>query len=146
MLEEGNKDDWFGSPFILRLAIVAAVFLTAFVAIELTVKNPLVQLRLLTRRNFGIGVLANVLVGFALFGSVYVLPQYLGQVQRYNAEQIGNVLAWTGLPQLILIPLVPLLMKRFDLRYVGFVGIGIFAVELLHEHRRSRSTLPATSS
>jgi DHA2 family multidrug resistance protein len=127
VLEEGNKDDWFASPFILRLAIVAVVFLTAFVAIELAVENPLVRLRLLKRRNFGIGVLVNVLVGFALFGTVYVLPQYLGQVQRYNAEQIGNVLAWTGLPQLLLIPLVPLLMRRYDPRYVGFVGISIFA-------------------
>jgi MFS transporter, DHA2 family, multidrug resistance protein len=127
VLEEGNKDDWFASPFIFRLAIVAAVFLAAFVAIELTVKKPLVSLRLLKRRNFGIGVLANVLVGFALFGTVYILPQYLGQVQHYNAEQIGNVLAWTGLPQLLLIPLVPLLMKRYDPRYIGFVGISIFA-------------------
>ena len=128
VLEEGNKDDWFASPFIFRLAIVAAVFLTAFIAIELTVKKPLVNLRLLMRRNFGIGVLVNVLIGFALFGTVYILPQYLGQVQRYNAEQIGNVLAWTGLPQLLLIPLVPLLMKRYDPRYIGFVGISIFAV------------------
>ena len=108
VLEEGNKDDWFASPFILRLAIVAAVFLGAFVAIELKVEKPLVHLRLLKRRNFGIGVLVNVLVGFALFGIVYILPQYLGQVQGYNAEQIGKVLAWTGLPQLLLIPLMPL--------------------------------------
>jgi MFS transporter, DHA2 family, multidrug resistance protein len=127
VLEEGNKDDWFASPFILRLAIVAAVFLTAFVAIELTVAKPLINLRLLKQRNFGIGVLANTLVGFALFGTVYILPQYLGQVQRYNAEQTGNVLAWTGLPQLLLIPLVPIMMKRWDVRYVAFVGIAIFA-------------------
>jgi len=127
VLEEGNKDDWFASPFILRLAVVAALFLAAFVWIELTVKKPLVSLRLLLRRNFGIGVLANVLVGFALFGTVYILPQYLAQVQRYNAEQIGNVLAWTGLPQLLLIPFVPWLMKRFDARYVGALGISIFA-------------------
>jgi DHA2 family multidrug resistance protein len=127
VLEEGNKDDWFASPFIFRLAIVAVVFLTAFVVIELVVEKPLVRLRLLARRNFGIGVVTNVLLGFALFGTVYVLPQYLGQVQRYNAEQIGNVLAWTGLPQLLLIPLVPLLMKRYDPRYVGFVGLGLFA-------------------
>jgi DHA2 family multidrug resistance protein len=128
VLEEGNKDDWFASPFIFRLAIVAALFLGAFIWIELTVKKPLVSLRLLARRNFGIGVLVNVLVGFALFGSVYILPQYLGQVQGYNAEQIGNVLAWTGLPQLLLIPAVPWLMKRFDPRYIGFTGIGIFAI------------------
>src|SRR5690349_18277405 len=63
VLEEGNKDDWFASPFIFDLAIVAAVFLTVFVAIELIISKPLVNLRLLTRRNFGIGVLANVLVG-----------------------------------------------------------------------------------
>jgi MFS transporter, DHA2 family, multidrug resistance protein len=128
VLEEGNKDDWFASPFIVELAIVAAVFLVAFVAIELSITKPLVNLRLLKRRNFGVGVLVNVLVGFALFGTVYILPQYLGQVQRYNAEQIGKVLAWTGLPQLLLIPLVPLLMKRFDARHLGFVGISIFAV------------------
>jgi MFS transporter, DHA2 family, multidrug resistance protein len=127
VLEEGNKDDWFASPLIFRLAIVAAVFLTAFVAIELRVDKPLVNLRLLKQRNFGVGVLVNVLVGFALFGTVYILPQYLGQAQGYNAEQIGNVLAWTGLPQLLLIPLVPLLMKRYDPRYIGFVGISIFA-------------------
>jgi MFS transporter, DHA2 family, multidrug resistance protein len=128
MLEEGNKDDWFQSPFILRLALIALVFLSAFIWIELTVKKPLVDLRLLKNRNFGIGTLSNVLVGFALFGSVYVLPQYLGQVQGYNAEQIGKVLAWTGLPQLLLIPLVPRMMKSFDVRYIGFVGIALFAL------------------
>ena len=67
------------------------------------------------------------LVGFALFGSVYILPAYLGQAQGYNAEQIGAVLAWTGLPQLLLIPLVPKLMQRFDTRYVAFTGLVIFA-------------------
>ncbi len=128
VLEEGNKDDWFSSPFIVKLSIVAFVFLATFIWIELTVEKPLVKLRLLKQRNFGIGVAVNVLVGVALFGTVYILPQYLGQVQRYNAEQIGNVLAWTGLPQLLLIPLVPVLMKRFDARYIGFLGISIFAI------------------
>ena len=48
-------------------------------------------------------------------------------MQRYNAEQIGTVLAWTGLPQLLLIPLVPKLMQRFDIRYIAFAGMAIFA-------------------
>jgi DHA2 family multidrug resistance protein len=127
VLEEGNKNDWFQSPFIVKLAIVALVSLTAFVWIELTVAKPLIRLRLLKGRNFGFGVASLTLVGFALFGSVYIIPAYLGQVQHYNAEQIGQVLAWTGLPQLILIPLVPLLMKRFDTRYVAFAGLVLFA-------------------
>jgi DHA2 family multidrug resistance protein len=128
VLEEGNKDDWFGSPFIVKLAIVAAVSLALFIANELVVDKPLVRLRLLTQRNFGFGTLSAVFLGFALFGTVYLLPAYLGQVQRYNAEQIGTVLAWTGLPQLLLIPLVPKLMQRFDVRYIAFTGMSLFAL------------------
>jgi MFS transporter, DHA2 family, multidrug resistance protein len=128
VLEEGNKDDWFGSPFIVKLAIVAAVSLALFIANELVVEKPLLRLRLLTQRSFGLGTLSSVFLGFALFGSVYLLPAYLGQVQRYNAEQIGTVLAWTGLPQLLLIPLVPKLMQRFDIRYIAFTGMGLFAL------------------
>jgi DHA2 family multidrug resistance protein len=127
VLEEGNKDDWFGSPFIVRLSIVAAVALSAFLVIELTVKKPLLNLRLLVRRNFGFGILANFLLGIALYGSVFILPVYLSRVQGYNAEQIGMVLAWTGLPQLLLIPLVPRLMQRFDARLIIAVGFALFA-------------------
>ncbi|MEA2883573.1 MAG: transporter, family, multidrug resistance protein [Bradyrhizobium sp.] len=128
VLEEGNKNDWFGSPFIVKLAAVAGLSLTLFVINELVVEKPLVRLRLLKVRSFGFGTLSAVFVGFALFGSVYLLPAYLGQVQRYNAEQIGTVLAWTGLPQLLLIPLVPKLMQRFDLRIIAFAGMSIFAL------------------
>jgi MFS transporter, DHA2 family, multidrug resistance protein len=127
VLEEGNKDDWFASPFILRLAIVAVVSLSLFVWIELTVEKPLIRLRLLMQRNFGFGTISVTLLGFALFGSVYILPAYLGQAQGYNAEQIGGVLAWTGLPQLLLIPLIPKLMQRFDARYIAITGLLIFA-------------------
>ncbi|SHL16122.1 MFS transporter, DHA2 family, multidrug resistance protein [Bradyrhizobium lablabi] len=127
VLEEGNKDDWFGSAFIIRLSIIAGVALVAFLVIELTAKKPLLNLRLLARRNFGFGMLANFLLGIALYGSVYILPVYLSRIQGYNAEQIGMVLAWTGLPQLVLIPLVPRLMKRFDPRLVIGVGFALFA-------------------
>src|SRR5215813_13080721 len=127
VLEEGNKDDWFGSPFIVKLVVISAISLTLFVYNELTVEKPLLRLRLLTQWNFGVGTIAAVFLGFALFGSVYLLPAYLGQVQRYNAEQIGNVLAWTGLPQLFLIPLVPKLMQRFDARYIAVTGLLLFA-------------------
>ena len=127
VLEEGNKDDWFGSSFIVRLSIVAGVALALFLWIELTSNKPLLNLRLLLRRNFGFGILANFLLGIALYGSVFILPVYLSRIQGYNAEQIGMVLAWTGLPQLALIPLVPRLMKRFDPRLVIGVGFALFA-------------------
>jgi DHA2 family multidrug resistance protein len=128
VLEEGNKDDWFGSPFILRLSVVAAVSLAVFLWIELTSPHPLLNLRLLMRRNFGLGSLANVILGMALYGSVYLLPVYLSQTQGYNSEQVGMVLAWTGLPQLVLIPCVPFLMRHMDTRLLVGVGFGLFAL------------------
>jgi MFS transporter, DHA2 family, multidrug resistance protein len=127
VLEEGNKDDWFGSPFIVKLSITAAIALVLFVWIEWTSKKPLLNLRLLFRRNFGFGILANFLLGIALYGSVFILPVYLSRIQGYNAEQIGMVLAWTGLPQLVLIPLVPRLMQKFDARIIIAVGFALFA-------------------
>ncbi|MBB3915023.1 MULTISPECIES: MDR family MFS transporter [Rhizobium] len=127
VLEEGNKEDWFGSDFILRLSVIAAVSLTLFLIIELKTAHPLLNLRLLVRRNFGFGIVANFLLGIALYGSVFVLPIYLTRIQGYNSEQIGMVLAWTGIPQLLLIPLVPRLMKRFDVRLLIVVGFALFA-------------------
>src|SRR5580698_5274911 len=59
VLEEGNKDDWFGSDFIVRLSVIAVVSLALFFWVELTSQKPLLNLRLLARRNFGFGVLAN---------------------------------------------------------------------------------------
>jgi MFS transporter, DHA2 family, multidrug resistance protein len=91
------------------------------------VTKPLLNLRLLVRRNFGFGSIANFLMGVALYGSVFILPLYLSRIQGYNSEQIGMVIAWTGLPQLILIPFVPKLMKLVDPRILICVGFALFA-------------------
>jgi DHA2 family multidrug resistance protein len=126
VLEEGEKDDWFGSAFIVRLAIIAAVSLVAFMVTQLRRKAPLLHLRLLARRNFGLGSLANFFFGFSMYGWLYVVPVYLARLQGYNAEQIGGVLIWIGLPQLVIIPLIPRLMRRVDPRRLVTVGYILF--------------------
>ncbi len=101
VLEEGNKDDWFGSPFIVRLSVVAAVALPLFVWIELTGRRSRCSICVCCcAATSASASLANFMLGVALYGSVFILPVYLAQIQGYNAEQIGMVLAWTGLPQL----------------------------------------------
>ncbi|HEY4891481.1 MAG TPA: DHA2 family efflux MFS transporter permease subunit [Reyranella sp.] len=127
VLDDGNVYDWFGSPFIVKLSLLAAVALGAFVILEFLTPRPLVNLRLLGRRNFGFGTLGNFLLGFALYGSAYLLPQYLAVTQGFDSQQAGEVIAWTGLPQLLLIPLVPLLMKRLDARWLVGIGLLVFA-------------------
>jgi DHA2 family multidrug resistance protein len=82
------------------LSLVSADALGAFVLYEFITPRPLVNFRLLGRRNFGLGTFSNFLLGFALYGSAYLLPQYLAVTQGFDSEQIGEVMAWTGLPQL----------------------------------------------
>ena len=128
MLNDGNTYDWFGSEYIVVLAVVSAVAFYAFLWVELTVEKPLLHLGLLLDRNFGLGTLANVALGFTLYGASYLLPQYLAVGQGLNAEQSGQVMAWTGLPQLLIIPFSPLLMKKFDARLLVGVGLSLFAI------------------
>ena len=127
LLEEGNRKDWFSSEFIIQLTIISIVFLSTFLWLELTTKRPFINLRLLKRRNFGIGSLVALPLGLGLYGSIYLLPLYLSQIQRYTAMQIGEVIMISGVPQLFIIPFVPKILQRFDARLVAAVGFSLFA-------------------
>lgn len=74
VLEDGNRKDWFGDPGIVKLAWTAAIFIPAFIIIELRKKDPLVDLRLFARRNFGLGSIVNVVLGIGLYAVVFILP------------------------------------------------------------------------
>ncbi|HEY1314629.1 MAG TPA: MDR family MFS transporter [Steroidobacteraceae bacterium] len=126
VLEEGNKDDWFGSPFIVRLSVVAVLSLAAFIYLELKRPTPLLNLRLLKRRNFGLGTCANFVFGFSMFGWIYLIPQYLSRLQGYSSQEIGGVMVWLGLPQLFLIPFIPKVMQRVQVRGLVIAGYSLF--------------------
>jgi DHA2 family multidrug resistance protein len=131
VLEEGQRKDWLGSPMIQIAAALAGLFLTFFIIWEFFAKHPLVNLRLLGERNFGLGSIANVVLGMALYGSVYLLPIYLATTQGYSAAQIGEVLIWSGMPQLAITPFLPLLMRKFDPRFLIGFGFAMFATSCL---------------
>lgn len=130
-LEEGQRKDWFGSDLIVNASITAAIALSLFVWRAFTAAEPVVNIKLLARRNFGIGSMINVVQGIALYGSVYLLPFYLSITQGYSAWQIGQVMIWSGLPQLLITPLVPLLMRRMDARWMLAYGLCMFATSCL---------------
>jgi DHA2 family multidrug resistance protein len=85
-----------------------------------------VNLRLFKAWNFTFAAVANVMLGFTLYAAVYLIPIYLSQSHGYSARQAGNVMAWIGLPQLFIIPLMPMLMRRFDVRYLLAFGYLCF--------------------
>lgn len=133
VLEEGNKDDWFSSGFITKLSVISAVALIWFLVQELRPGNetPLVNLRLFARWNFGFSSIANFMLGFVLYSAVYLIPLYLAVAHGYSAAQSGAVMAWIGLPQLLIIPCMPWLMKRVDPRRLLSLGFLFFFISLL---------------
>ncbi len=130
VLEEGNKDDWFSSSFILRLSVIAVISLAAFLFLELRRGNmaPVVNLRLFAQWNFSLATIGNILLGFVLYAALYMIPVYLAEAHGYSAAQSGMVLLWIGLPQLVLIPCTPWLMRRIDVRLLLFVAFACFAI------------------
>ncbi|MCH2341638.1 MDR family MFS transporter [Pseudomonas sp. NPDC047963] len=127
-LEEGHRKDWLESTLIVQLGSVAVVSLILFVILQLSRPNPLINLGILRERNFGLTSIASLGMGLGLYGSIYLLPLYLAQIQNYNALQIGQVIMWMGIPQLFLIPLVPKLMKIIPPKLLCAAGFALFGI------------------
>nr|WP_319528575.1 MDR family MFS transporter [Pseudomonas laurentiana] len=127
-LEEGHRKDWLESSLIVGLFSIALFSLITFVILQLSKPNPLINLRILGNRNFGLCSISSLGMGFGLYGSVYLLPLYLAQIQNYNALQIGEVIMWMGIPQLFLIPLVPQLMKVISPKILCTLGFALFGI------------------
>ncbi len=125
-LEEGHRKDWLESQLIVGLGSVALVSLILFVILQISRPNPLINLGVLRERNFGLASISSLGLGVGLYGSIYVLPLYLAQIQGYNAMQIGEVIMWMGVPQLFLIPLVPKLMKIISPKWLCALGFALF--------------------
>ncbi len=148
VLEEGQRKEWFESDIISRLSIVAAVGVFCFVLRELTAAKPFINLRILGNPTIGASCALMTVLGAVSLGSTYVIPLYCAQIQGYNAEQIGYVVMWSGLPQLALFPAMPFLMKRFDPRMLVVVGTLLFAsscfinVNLTHDVGMDQMILP----
>ncbi len=130
MLDKGKELDWFHSPEVVVLGLVALVGLIAFVIWELTEEHPVVDLTLFKRRNFWAGALA-LSVGYGLFfGNVVLLPLWLQQFMGYTATQAGIVLAPVGFLALLLSPIIGKNIQKFDPRRLAVCSFLVFALVL----------------
>jgi DHA2 family multidrug resistance protein len=131
VLEEGERKDWFGNPTIVDFAWIAGIFIVLFFIRELTAKNPFLQLEVFRHRSFTFAVVIMTVLGLGLYGTVYLVPLYLAQVQHYSALQIGETLMWVGIPQLFIIPFIPKLIHRVDVRMIIGIGLVLFGISCL---------------
>ncbi|KAA6179512.1 multidrug efflux MFS transporter [Pseudomonas veronii] len=128
VLEEGGRKDWFGSPFIVWMTLLAVVGLIGFVARQLGGRHGFINLRLLGHYNFGVASVAMFIFGASTFGLVFLVPNYLSQLQGYNAREIGVSLILYGLVQLVMAPFLPRLMKWLSAKLLVASGFAIMAL------------------
>jgi DHA2 family multidrug resistance protein len=125
-LEEGNSKDWFDSAFIITFAAMAIVGLLGWVVNSALRPQPFVNLGLYGQRNFFAATALSMAMGMGLYGSSFLLPLYLGQIAGYSPMQIGEVIMWSGLPQLFIMPFVAKLSSKIDNRILCSFGLLLF--------------------
>jgi len=127
MLDNGNDHDWFASPLIATLGLIALVCLTFLVVWELHAKHPVVDLALFKQRNFTAGVIALSLGMFAFFGINVVFPLWLQTTLGYTATWAGLATAPVGILAFLLSPILGRNMQRLELRAVVTFAFVVFA-------------------
>jgi DHA2 family multidrug resistance protein len=128
VLDKGQREDWFHSPFILYLSILSVLSMALFVWTELRTPNPVVDLRVLRDRTFttGSGIM---FAGFlSLFASLVLLPLYVQNLMGYTAFWAGLVLGPGGMTAFMIMPVAGLLMRKgINSRNLLAVGLTIMA-------------------
>jgi DHA2 family multidrug resistance protein len=128
VLEEGQRDRWFESDLICWLTAVSFSGFLMLMAAQATAADPVVKLNLLLNKSYASVIVFVVAVGAGLYGITYILPQFLAGISGYNAEQSGQILILSGIPALILMPILPRVVGKFDLRLMVVVGLLCFSM------------------
>ncbi|MPT49199.1 MAG: DHA2 family efflux MFS transporter permease subunit [Sphingobium sp.] len=128
VLEEGQREQWFESSTIVTLSIITAIGFAFLIAGQLFAKKPVIALKLLFQRQFGATAILAFVVGIMMYGTAYVIPQFLAAIADYNALQSGKIVMLSGIPSLMMMPLIPLMVRYIDIRLA--VGFGFLVMAL----------------
>lgn len=131
ILDKGQEDDWFGAVCIRWAVLIVGVAFLAFIIRELVLKNPIVNLRIFSDRNFAIGCLLIAMVGAVLYATITLLPLFYQTLMNYTAWAAGLAVSPRGIGAIAIMPVVGFLTGRMDNRYLigsGFIIFGFSAM------------------
>ncbi|MGO9930240.1 MAG: DHA2 family efflux MFS transporter permease subunit [Steroidobacteraceae bacterium] len=130
VLEEGPRLDWFGDSRIVVAAWVSFVAFLLFLERSFFSASPIVRLSPFRKPTFAFACLFNLVIGFGIYSSTYLIPVYLGRVRGYDSLQIGTTVFVVGCAQLLSTVIAARLSQRVDGRLVITVGLVLFAFSL----------------
>ena len=130
-LDQGNRLDWTGSGVVVGLLAGGGLLAAAFLMREIVAPRPFLNLRLLLHGNLALMMLTLAAFRFIILSTAYIIPTYLQAVQNFRALQVGQVLLWIALPQLIIVAPLAMLLRRIDGRYVLAFGTAMMGAACL---------------
>ena len=131
LLEEGHREDWFSSSIIVSLAFVSVIGFAFLMAGQVWAAKPVLRLKILLNRQFASVSVMALALGMVMYGSMFVIPQFLSLISDYNAFQTGKVIFWMGVPAFVIMPVLPFLIRRVDIRIALATGLGLMAFSCL---------------
>ncbi|MBN9318294.1 MAG: MFS transporter [Caulobacterales bacterium 68-7] len=130
VLEEGPRHDWFGDPAIATGAWLSAVAFVLFLERSFRSGGPIVKLSPFRKPTFVIACVFNLVIGFGIYASTYLVPVFLGRVRGCNSLEIGTTVVVTGIAQLASTVVAARLSQKVDPRLIIAVGLPLFAASL----------------
>ncbi|WP_243652765.1 MDR family MFS transporter [Novosphingobium sp. PhB165] len=128
VLEEGEREQWFSSSLIITLTAISAFGLVLLGLGQFLARKPVIKLRLLLDRQFGSVVAMVTVVGMVIYGTSYVIPQFLSQIAGYNSLQSGQIVMLSGIPVMLMMPITPWLIRNVDIRLSVCFGLSVLAL------------------
>jgi DHA2 family multidrug resistance protein len=123
VLDQGQKEDWFSSRFITTLAIVMVISLISVVFWELRQKEPVIDFHVLKDRNFALATATMLVMGVVLYGSTTLLPLLLQTLLGYTSTMAGLVLSPGGFVVIACMPIVGILLRKVQARWLVVFGV-----------------------
>ena len=139
VLEKGESEDWFSKTYITVLTFTTIVAAIVFIWRELSTDHPVVNFRILKNRSFAIGIVTSFVLGFALYGSVFIFPVFCQNLLHFDAEQTGLILFPGGLATIMMMPWVGRMLKNGV--PAQFMSAGGFILFFVFTWMLSNSTL-----
>jgi len=129
ILEKGESEDWFAKTYILVLTITAIIGTILFIWRETTYEYPIVNFGILRHRSFAVGMFTSFILGFGLYGSVFVFPVFCQNLLGFTAQQTGELLFPGGLCTIVMMPFIgKMLNKGIPAQFMATAGMFLFFV------------------
>lgn len=129
LLEKGESEDWFSTPYIVALAVASVFGLLLFIWRELSTDHPIVNFKIMRHRSFSIGMFTSFILGFGLYGSVFVFPVFAQNLLGFTALQTGKLFIAGGICTISMMPFIGIMLKKgVPAQFMATGGMFLFFV------------------